>query len=146
MRLMTAMSSGGRWDSSRSASGSRTRAQQLATTEDKTSRLSIVRHLNRGDNDDDKEADNNDGARLDYHSPTTTTAVSFAILRSSFLWLHSTTNNDEDGYGEKWQRQSSPCRKSSKFGYNNVDNGPNEGGGYHDSDKSDRISGRQRLR
>ena len=35
-----------------------------ATTKDETSRVSNIRHLNRGDDDDenDKEADNDDGA------------------------------------------------------------------------------------
>ena len=86
-----------------------------------------VRHLNRGGDNGDKEADNGDGARLDDDSPAAATAVSSAILRSLFSWLHSTANDDEDDYPEKRQCQSSPRRKSSKFGYNNVDNGP---GGY----------------
>ena len=116
-RLTTATSSGGRWDGSRSTSGSRTRARQPATTEDETSRLSNVCHLNR---------DNDNGTQLDDDSPAAATAVSSAILRSSFSWLHSTANNDEDGYGKKWQCQSSPCRKSSTFGYNDVDGGPDK--------------------
>ena len=50
------------------------------TTEDETSRLSNVRHLSQGDDDDDEEADNDDGARLDNDSPAATTAVPSAIL------------------------------------------------------------------
>jgi hypothetical protein len=53
--------------------------RQPATTKDETSRLSNIRHLNRGD-DNDKEADNDDGARLDVDSPAAATAVSSAIL------------------------------------------------------------------
>ena len=126
-RLTTATLSGGRWDGSRSASRSRMRARQPATTEDETSRISNIRHLNRGDDDDNKEADNDDSAQLDNNSPATATTLSSAILRSLFSWLHSTANKDnEDGYGEKGQHQSSACCKSSKFGYNDVDNGPDE--------------------
>ena len=81
MRLTTATSSGGRWDGSRSVSGSRTRTRQLAMTEDKTSRLSNVCHLNRGDDDDDdEEADNDNGVRLDDDSPAVVTAVSSTTL------------------------------------------------------------------
>ncbi len=98
----------------------------MATTEDETSRLSNVRPLDRGDNDDNKEADNDNGARLNDDSPATATTVSSAILQSLFSWLHLTTNNDKNGHGKKRQRQSSPRRKSSKFGYNNVDDGPDE--------------------
>ena len=58
--------------------------------------------------------------------PAAATAVSSAILRLSFSWLHSTANDDEDGYGKKRQRQSSPHCKSSKFDYNDVDDGPDE--------------------
>ena len=100
--------------------------KSAATTEDETSRLSNVRHLNRGGNNNDKEADNNDGAQLDKDSPATTTTISSAILQLSFLWLHSTANNNKDDYGKKRQRQSSPCCKSSKFGYDDVDDGPDE--------------------
>ena len=72
-------------------------------TKDETFRLSNVRHLNRGDNDDDQEVDNNDGARLDNDSPAAATAVSSTILQLLFSWLHSTTKDDKDGYGEKRQ-------------------------------------------
>ena len=57
-----------------------------------------------------------------------------------------------DNYGKERQRQSSPPCKSSKFGYNDVDDGPDKdieeadgGWGYHDGDKSNQISGWQRL-
>ena len=152
--LMMATPLGGRWDGSKSTSRSRTRARQLAKTKDETSRLSNVRHLNRGDDDKDKEADNDNGARLDDDSPAAATVVSSAILRLLISWLHSTADNNEDSYCEKRQHQSSPCRNSSTFGYNDVDNSPDEdieeadgggGGGYHDGNKSDRISSRRRL-
>jgi hypothetical protein len=107
-------------------SGSQTRLWQPATTKDETSRISNVRHLIREDDDDDKEADNDNGARLDDVSPTAATAISFAILRLLFLWLHSTANGNKDGYGKKQQCQSSPYCKSSKFSYNDVDDSPNE--------------------
>ena len=123
--LAMATSSGGRWDGSRSTSGSWRRARQPATTKDKISRLSNIRHLNRGDNDN-KEADNDDGIRLNDDSPAAATAVSSAILQSLFSWLHFTAKDDKEGYGKKRHRQSSPCCKSSKFGYNDVDNGPDE--------------------
>ncbi len=60
-----------------------------------TPRLSNVCHQNRGDNNDDnKEADYDDRARLDSDFPAATHAVSFATLQLSFSWLHSTVNND----------------------------------------------------
>ena len=131
MRLTTATSSGRRWDGSRSASRSWTRARQLATTKDKTSRLSNVRHLNRdrGDDADNKEADNDDGARLDDDSPAAATVVSSIILQLFFSWLHSSANDGEDSYGKKRQRRSSPGCKNFKFGYNDVDDGSG-GSGY----------------
>ena len=95
--LMMATSLGGRWDGSRSVSKSQTRARQLATTKDETSRLSNVRHLNRGEDGNDKEADNVNGARLDDNSPAAATAAFSPILQSSFSWLHSTANNNEVG-------------------------------------------------
>ena len=95
-------------------------------TKDETSRLSNVHHLNRGDNDNNEEADNDDGARLDDCSPAAATAVSSAILGLLFSWLHSTANDEEEGYGKKRQCQSSPRSKSSIFGYNDEDDGPDE--------------------
>jgi hypothetical protein len=112
-------------------------------TEDETSRLSNVCHLNREDDNNNEEAGNDNGARLDDNSPAAATAVSSAILRSSFLWLHSTANDNKDGYDEKWQRQSSPCCKSSKFTtmWTTVRTRilwrRTGGGGYHDGNKSD---------
>ena len=100
--------------------------KSAATTEDNMPRLSNVHHLNWGDDNDDKKVDNNEGAQLDNDSPSATTAVSSAILQLLFSWLHSTANDDEDNYGKKWQCQSSPRYKSSKFGYDDVDDGKDE--------------------
>jgi hypothetical protein len=54
--------------------------KSAATTKDEMSRLSNIRHLNRGDNNHDKEADKDDGAQLNEDSPTVATVVSSAIL------------------------------------------------------------------
>jgi len=64
--------------------------------EDETPRFFNVRHRSRGDDDD---------------APDSTTilppaAVSSAILRLSFSWLHSSTNDFEDDKGEEQQRQT----------------------------------------
>ena len=65
------------------------------------SRLSNACHFNQRDKDNNKEADNDNGAHLEDNSPTAATEVSFAILQLLFSWLHSTANNNEDDYDEK---------------------------------------------
>ncbi len=143
-RLTMATLSGGRWDTGRSASGSWTRVQQRP----KPRRPGLP-----GDEDDNKEVDNDDGARLDnilpplpplfpppscdrcsrgcIPPPTMARTFTARNYNASLLLVARVLNSATT----MWTTVRTRILRRQTGG-----------GGYHDGDKSNQISGRRQLR